>query len=309
MMLAPTPEHSCEKPTSDAADAATLPLVFENGSCGTHEPLGPSAADSCYDPPMHLHRLLVAILLYSALAFSQKPEYDFYSEFRNSFIPMLRAENPSVTNEEIVEKYAAKLKSEGVTDREIARRTKLIRTERPFMENDYWNRFYTDSKSNFNKAPNSFLMQVVDGQPPGAALDYGMGEGRNAIYLAKLGWQVWGFDPADAAVALAQKRAKELGLTLNTAAVRDSEFEFGKERFDLILFSWTMPLVPVQRIVDSLKHGGFVVMECGADFVGQNGALKMFDALQIVRYEIVRAKSDFYDRRQTDVLRLVAKKP
>jgi hypothetical protein len=29
----------------------------------------------------------------------------------------------------------------------------------------------------------------------------------------------------------------------------------------------------------------------------------------LVRYEIVRAKSDFYDRRETDVLRLVAKKP
>jgi len=120
---------------------------------------------------------------------------------------------------------------------------------------------------------------------------------------------VWGFDPADAGVALAQKRAKELGLTLHIEAVRDSEYDFGKERFDLVLFSWTMPLVPVQKVVDSLKPGGIVVMECGADFVGRNEMLHMFDALQIVRYEIVRAKSDFYDRRETDVLRLVARKP
>jgi hypothetical protein len=41
---------------------------------------------------------------------------------------------------------------------------------------------------------------------------------------------VWGFDPADAGVALAQKRAKELGLTLHTSAVRDSEYDFGKEK-------------------------------------------------------------------------------
>lgn len=177
------------------------------------------------------------------------------------------------------------------------------------LESDYWNRFYTNSKSNFNKAPNSFLMQVVEGRPPGVALDYGMGEGRNAIYLAKLGWDVYGFDPANVAVALAQKRARELGLTLHTAAVRDSEYEFGKERFDLILFSWTMPLVPVEKVVESLKPGGIVVMECGADFGGRNGMLKMFDPLQIISYEIIRAKSDFYDRRETDVLRLVAKKP
>ena len=257
---------------------------------------------------MYCHRLLAATLLCSALAFGQKPEYDFYPEFRNSFVPKLRARKASVTNEEILERYAAKLRSEGVAASEIARRTRLIRTERDGLESDYWNRFYTDRKSNFNKAPNSFLMQMVEGRPPGVALDYGMGEGRNAIYLAKLGWEVWGFDPADAAVALAQTRAKELGLTLHTAAVRDSEYEFGKGRFDLVLFSWTMPLVPVQKVVDALKPGGMVVMECGVDFVGRNGMLKLFDALQIVRYEIVRAKSDFYDRRETDVLRIVARK-
>ena len=255
---------------------------------------------------------LVTTFLYSVPAFGQKPEYDFYPEFRNSFTPKLRAENPSLslTNEGIVERYAVELKSEGVTESEITRRTRLILTERNVLEADYWNRYYLDSNSNFNKAPNGFLKQMVEGERPGVALDYGMGEGRNAIYLASLGWQVWGFDPADAGVALAQKRARELGLTLHTAAVRDSEYDFGKERFDLVLFSWTMPLVPVQKVVDSLKPGGIVVMECGADFVGgRNEMLHMFDLLQIVRYEIVRAKSDFYDRRETDVLRLVARKP
>ncbi len=256
--------------------------------------------------------VLVTTFLCTVLGFGQKPEYDSYPEFRNGFTPKLHAENPSVslTNEEIVERYAAKLKSEGVAENEVARRTKLIRTDRNLLEADYWNRFYTDSNANFNKAPNGFLKQMVEGQRPGVALDYGIGEGRNAIYLASLGWQVWGFDPADAGVALAQKRAKKLGLTLHTAAVRDSEYEFGKERFDLVLFSWTMPLVPVQKVADSLKPGGIVVMECGADFLsGRNEMLHVFDPLQIIRYEIVRAKSDFYDRRDTDVLRMVARKP
>ncbi len=255
------------------------------------------------------HWLMVATLLCSALAFGQKPEYDFYPEFRNGFVPKLRAENPSVTNEVILERYAAGLKSKGIADTEIARRMRLIGTERDLLESDYWNRFYTDGKSNFNRGPNNFLVQMVEGLSPAVALDYGMGEGRNALYLAKLGWQVWGFDPADAAVALAQERAKELGLTLHTAAVRDTQYDFGKERFDLILFSWTMPLVPVQKLIDALKPGGIVVMECGADFVGRNEMLKKFDPLQIVRYEIIRAKADFYDRRETDVLRMVARKP
>jgi len=256
--------------------------------------------------------LVLALLLYSVLAIGQKPEYDFYPEFRNSFTPKLRAENPalSLTNEEIAERYAAKLKADGVTGAEVTRRARLILTQHDLLEADYWNRYYLDRNSNFNRAPNGFLKQMVDGQRPGVALDYGMGEGRNAIYLASLGWQVWGFDPADAGIALAQRRAKELGLTLHTAAVRDSEYDFGKERFDLVLFSWTMPLVPIQKVVDSLKPGGIVVMECGSDFLsGRNEMLHMFDPLQIVHYEIIRAKSDFYDRRETDVLRLVARKP
>lgn len=150
---------------------------------------------------------------------------------------------------------------------------------------------------------------MVSGRTPGTALDYAMGAGRNSIYLAQQGWKVWGFDPVDAAVALAQKRAKELGLTLNTAAVWDSEYEFGNERFDLILFSWAMPFVPVQRVVDALKPGGMVVMEGAVDYVGRNGMLKMFDALKIIRYEIVRTKADFYERQEIDVLRMVAIKP
>lgn len=253
--------------------------------------------------------MFVITALCPSSVLGQKAEYDFYPEFRNVFGLKVRAENPTITNEEVLQRYAAKLKSEGVKDAEINRRTNLILLRRDELESDYWNRFYTTGKSNFNKAPNAFLVQIVGGLKPGDALDYAMGEGRNALYLAKLGWQVWGFDQADAAVGLAQKRAKELGLTLRAEAVRDSQYEFGKERFDLILFSWSMPLVPVQRVVDALKPGGVVVMECGADFVGRNEMLKMFDALRVERYEIVVAKSDFYDRRETEVVRMVARKP
>jgi hypothetical protein len=43
--------------------------------------------------------VLVTTLLCAVLGFAQKPEYDFYPEFRNSFTPKLRAENPSVADE------------------------------------------------------------------------------------------------------------------------------------------------------------------------------------------------------------------
>ena len=80
-----------------------------------------------------------------------------------------------------------------------------------------------------------------------------MGAGRNSLYLAKLGWEVYGFDHSAVAVERAQKRANDLGLKIHTAAVPDSEYDFGKERFDLIVFSWAMPFVDAKKVVDSLK--------------------------------------------------------
>src|SRR5207237_7520021 len=104
----------------------------------------------------------------------------------------------------MLEQYTAKLKREALAEAEIARRLNLIATSRDAMEDDFWNRFFTEGKAVYNTAPNSFLTEVVEGRKPGAALDVGMGEGRNAIFLAKLGWQSYGFDPAADAVALAQ---------------------------------------------------------------------------------------------------------
>jgi hypothetical protein len=70
-------------------------------------------------------RLVAATILFSAIALGQKGEYGFYTEFRNSFTPQRRAENPSLslTDETIVEKYAEKLRSEPVPEIEIAHRT------------------------------------------------------------------------------------------------------------------------------------------------------------------------------------------
>ena len=242
----------------------------------------------------------------SSLIYAQKAEYEFYPEFRKHIGPKLRADHPGITEPELLRRYADVLESEGVSAAEIARRTALIREKRADLEADYWNRFYLSAHSSFNREPNAFLVEVVKHLKPGTALDYAMGEGRNALYLAKRGWRVWGFDPADAAVELAQRRAKEAGLTIHTAAVRDSEYDFGKGRFDLVVFSWSMPLVPVRKVVDALKPNGMVVMECGVEFTGRNGMLHLFDALRIVRYEIIRMTADFSDRRESDVIRMIA---
>ena len=262
-------------------------------------------------PTLRSVATLLAVLLCSVLVFAQKPEYEFYYKFRTEFQPRLQEANHwSLSEEQVFERYGDKLKTDGVADAEIARRIRLLRTDHAALDADYYSRYYLDANSNFNHEPNAFLMEVVKTRQSGVALDYGMGEGRNSIYLASHGWEVWGFDPAEGGIASAQKRAKELGLNLHTATVPDGRYDFGKERFDLVLFSWTKPLVPVQKVIDSLKPGGIVVMECGQEFVSEpNALLHLFDSLRIVRYEIVRTKADWSDRQEMDVFHLVAQKP
>jgi SAM-dependent methyltransferase len=255
-------------------------------------------------------RLSVAVaILCLAPGFGQKPEYEFYAGYRD-FMSAIWMKNPSVTPAQVHEEYAAKLRLDGVAETEIERRLRLLATEGAQLEADRWDRYYGDAKhqGDYNQAPNAFLMAYVAERRPGTALDYAMGTGRNALYLAKLGWEVYGFDQSRVAVAAAQKQAAVLGLRLHTAAVADSEYDFGRERFDLIVFSWAMPLIDMKKIVDSLKPGGAVVMECAVDYVGRNGMLKRFDDLRIERYEIVRGVADWYGRREIEILHLIARK-
>jgi SAM-dependent methyltransferase len=238
-----------------------------------------------------MKQLCVLLLLSFPIA-GQKPEFDFYRDARDK--------KPEV--------YAAELRTDGVPEKEIARRLDLLKNHRPLLEADRWNRFYGDPKSSYNRAPNSFLTTVVAGMKPGSALDYAMGDGRNAIYLAKLGWTVHGFDLSEVAIKMAKQSAAKLGLEIDAVTSNDANYNFGKERFDLILFCWSMPLVDVRKVIDALRPGGIVVMEFGPGFVGRNGMLHLFDGLLIERYEMIRAVSDFYDRRETEVFRLIARK-
>lgn len=56
------------------------------------------------------------------------------------------------------------------------------------------------------------LLDGPDALSPGRALDIGCGSGRDAVYLAKRGWQVTGVDFAEAGLNAARQRAREEGV-------------------------------------------------------------------------------------------------
>ena len=259
--------------------------------------------------PCVRQRVVVFLLvgLCATLA-AQNRDYDFYPEFRR-WVQSRGLAGGRASAEQVFEHYRAKLAGDGVAAAEIERRLTLLRTKRQELENDFWNRFFTIDKPAFNTEPNAFLVAVAENRTPGKALDVGMGEGRNALYLAKLGWDVTGFDPADKAVALAQQRADALKLKLRTVVALDTDFEFGREEWDLILYSWVPPTTTAARAVAALRPGGVVVVEAGRAWFPQNGLLKMFEPLRILHYTDERAPSDFFNRAEMSIVRLLAEKP
>lgn len=129
--------------------------------------------------------------------------------------------------------YRKALTDDGVPAAEADRRVKIIRENARRLEVDMWNRQLTAAQPAFNVEPNAFLVRAIKGVRPSRALDYGMGQGRNTIYLAQQGWTATGFDPAEKAVAAAQEQAH-----------------------NGVGFRATMP-----RIFEGLKPGGLVVVE------------------------------------------------
>ena len=221
---------------------------------------------------------------------------------------------------EALERYRQVLAKEGIAGPEIDRRLRIIIEQGRKLEVDRWNRILTAPSPNFNTKPNQFLVRMAQGRTPGTALDVGMGQGRNAIYLAQQGWNVTGFDPAEQAVALAQQEARRLGVSLRTQTVGDETFDFGRDQWDLIVLSYVSVRPLIARVRESLRPGGMVVVEGfhrdatkdspigGGVVFDTNELLRLFDGFRIVQYEDTRAVGDF-GMRDTRVVRLAAEKP
>ena len=198
------------------------------------------------------------------------------------------------------------------------------------QENEYerqrWNWAFTDSiwrRKRFNTQPNQLLVETVRGLKPGTALDMGMGEGRNTVYLARLGWQATGVDIADQAEAFAQARAKEAGVKITTVLHDGDTYDWGRNKWDLVLLCYGGGREHVQRALKSLKPGGLLVLEgfhhdadpdnkhgaTGVTF-GTNEIRDLYAAagFRILRYEEPVGVADF-SKETVRLVKLVAQKP
>jgi 2-polyprenyl-3-methyl-5-hydroxy-6-metoxy-1,4-benzoquinol methylase len=142
----------------------------------------------------------------------------------------------------------------------------------------------------------------------GKALDVGMGQGRNSIFLAMAGWDVTGFDPADEGIRIAEESARKSGVKIHTVVARDDEFEYGSENWDLIAITYVRLLneADAEKFWKALKPGGIVVYENAAS--DGNRLLRAFLRYHIVRFESVDTNPDWNPAQKMRVERLIAEK-
>jgi 2-polyprenyl-3-methyl-5-hydroxy-6-metoxy-1,4-benzoquinol methylase len=140
--------------------------------------------------------------------------------------------------------------------------TGLVYAQEQRLPQEVWNEIFTQRQG--REFPhNKFLAETIRGRKPGKALDIGMGEGRNALFLATNGWEVTGFDISDVGVRLAREAAQKKGLKLEALVDDVDRFDYGRQRWDLVVGMYMHALITrnAAKIVDSLKPGGIIVVE------------------------------------------------
>jgi tellurite methyltransferase len=110
--------------------------------------------------------------------------------------------------------------------------------------------------------PAQFLMENIALLPRGRALDVAMGSGRNAIYLAKMGFDVEGMDISAEAIEEAQTHARKEGVSIR---VRLEDLEklphLDKEAYDLVICFNYLQRSLMSRMKSWVKTGGMLVYE------------------------------------------------
>lgn len=165
----------------------------------------------------------------------------------------------------------------------------------------YWDKKYNNEEYVFGKTPAKFLSQNYSYIPEGSrVLDMGMGEGRNAVFLARKGYKVTGVDISSVAVNKAQLLAREFGVRINTVVASLNNYKIPKNSLDAVICFYYVDRSLNKRMMEWLKPGGILVYESHTDnqrkvkgnenydkryLLRAGELLEMFPNMTVLKYE------------------------
>ncbi len=140
-----------------------------------------------------------------------------------------------------------------------------------------WNDRYAQADRVWSEQPNVFVAAHLADLTPGTAIDLGAGEGRNAVWLARRGWEVTAVDFSSVGLEKAREMARDAEVELATV-VSDAHRYTPPTEVDLVLLSYLQVPDPQQvallrRAARWLRPGGvlFVVAHDKANVTQGHG--------------------------------------
>ncbi|SFU52778.1 SAM-dependent methyltransferase [Halomonas korlensis] len=131
-----------------------------------------------------------------------------------------------------------------------------------------WDERYDTDDYVYGTEPNDFLREQVGliGDPPREVLCLADGEGRNGVYLAKLGHRVLSVDASAIGLRKADRLAEREGVPLETLVADLTEHTFAAVAFDAVVSIFCH--VPEagrphlhRQVARTLKPGGILILE------------------------------------------------
>jgi len=125
-----------------------------------------------------------------------------------------------------------------------------------------WNEHYAQAGA-ADGAPAALLSEVAELVPPGRALDLACGAGRNALYLASLGWRVVAVDSSPEAIRIVRRRADEIGCSIDArvADLESGEFTIEPDSYELICDFFYLDRSLFAKIRQGVRPGGLVAAQ------------------------------------------------
>lgn len=133
-------------------------------------------------------------------------------------------------------------------------------------KSEFWNKRYSVNEYVYGKHPNSYLKEQLENLRVGSILFVGEGEGRNAVYAAKLGWKVFAYDLSVEGKKKAEKLALKHNVQIDYHVGELHELDYQTEQFDVIALIFThfpsdSRAAIHKELTKHLRPGGTLIME------------------------------------------------
>lgn len=134
---------------------------------------------------------------------------------------------------------------------------------------EFWNERYQEEGWAYGSEPNEFVKQQLEkiSNKNLSALFPAEGEGRNAVYAAKLGFQVSAFDISESGQQKATDLAANYNVTIDYRVASFDSVNFPLGCFDVLVFSYThfpkrLQASFISKMLEFLKPDGQIIFEC-----------------------------------------------